>query len=231
MARVLLTRSFSFLALATLLFASSASADPIVVTSGQFVVPDDDADFFQFFGADGFVLGGLFSVLQSSPFLTCIPGCSAGTVVNLSTVAGGTSPFTRFTLGQATGAVIDGRVFLPPFGLRADSPRLVGTFRFDAPAVVVPPPVDAAASGVNLTGPFVFHGDVTGFAPEDATASVPLFHVDLVGQGTANLSLSFFGAEENQLFYTFSATPEPASLLLFVTGLAGLAAKRGRRRR
>src|SRR5436853_2942054 len=66
-----------------------ASADPLVVTSGNLSFPDFDVPSFVFAGTDFFLLG---SVINSSPGVTgigpleaCIRGCQAGTRIDLST--------------------------------------------------------------------------------------------------------------------------------------------------
>jgi hypothetical protein len=156
-------------------------ADPIVVTSGQFATAVNEPTFYQFFGADGSVLGGIFPLLATSPALICptVSGCAPGTTVNMTTVAGGDpTPF----LGLATGAIINGTEFVTPFGLAAAAPRLLGTLRFDAPTIVV-------ADGF---APFVFNGVVTAFARDDLDARTPLFQETLTGQGTARLSFEDF---------------------------------------
>jgi hypothetical protein len=74
---------------------------------------------------------------------------------------------------------------------------------------------------------------VTGFAATDVDARVPLFHVDLMGQGTANV----FALDDKGVFtqadleYTFAATPEPATVGLLGFGfivLVGRALQRMR---
>jgi hypothetical protein len=113
----LLTRSRRMLGLAALCSVTSVPrlwADPVTVTSGRFVVPWDDPTNFQFAGTDGLFLGGVFSLMASSPHRTCFQGCAPGTFVDMSAVAGGESPFMRFTLGTSTGAVINGTEFVTP---------------------------------------------------------------------------------------------------------------------
>lgn len=212
--------SLRVLVIATLCWASSVAsvrADPIVVTSGQFATAVNEPTFYQFFGADGFVLGGIFPLLATSPALICptVSGCAPGTTVNMTTVAGGDPmPF----LGLATGAIINGTEFVTPFGLAAAAPRLLGTLRFDAPTIAV-------ADGF---APFVFNGVVTAFAHDDLDARTPLFQETLTGQGTARLSFEDFdsnGALSGSFVtYTFAAapvtaTPEPSTLLLLATGV------------
>jgi PEP-CTERM motif-containing protein len=225
-----LIRSLRMLAIGALFATSSVtslSEEPIIVTSGQFQVGFDNPTFFRFFGTDGFTLSGIFIQTLSSPQQTCVPGCAPGAAVNMSAVAGGESAVTPFPLGFSTGAVINGTEFLRPFGLQAESPLLAGTLRFDAPVVVLP----------NFTAPFVFNGQVTGFAHDDLDARMPLFDVALVGQGTARLTFEdFFEGtfREPVATYTFAATPavpEPTTILLLGTGLAVVGLRRWRERR
>jgi PEP-CTERM motif len=233
MSRVLLSRSLRVFATAALCWVGSVAslrADPIVVTSGQFRTDVNEATFFQFFGADGFVLGGIFPLVATTPRLVCstFTGCAPGTIVNMSTVAGGESAETPFTLGLLTGAIINGTEFVRPFGTAGDTPRLAGTLRFDAPTIAV----------ADRFAPFVFNGVVSGFAHDDVEARVPLFQVALTGQGTARLSFEDFdnNADLSGSFvtYTFAAapaaTPEPTTLVLFGTAVAGLV-QRARRKR
>jgi PEP-CTERM motif-containing protein len=227
-----LTRPLRVLTIASLGWVSSVAsvrADSIVVTSGQFATAVNEPTGYQFFGADGFVLAGIFPLISRYPQLRCptVTGCAPGTVVNMSTVAGGEpTPF----LGLSTGAVINGTEFVTPFGLQADAPRLLGAFRFDAPVV--------AADGLTAaTAPFAFNGVVSAFAHDDLDARAPLFQLSLTGQGTARLGFENFdnnGALSGSFVtYTFAAapaaTPEPGTLLLFATGVAGVV-QRGQRK-
>jgi PEP-CTERM motif-containing protein len=222
------TTSRRVLIIATLCWASSVAslrADPIVIASGQFATAVNGPTFYQLFGTDGFVLGGIFPLLPSSPRLTCptVTGCAPGTIVNMSAVAGGDpTPF----LGLATGAVINGTEFVPPFGLRADAPRLIGEFVFDAPTITV----------ADRSAPFVFNGVVSGFAADDLDGLAPLFRATLTGQGIASLGFEDFdfnGAlSGSSVTYTFAAaTPEPSTLVLLGTGLVGLLQRARNRRR
>jgi PEP-CTERM motif len=245
----LLTRSRQVLCVVLLCSVSgvpSLWAEPVTVTSGLFVVAWDDPNFFHFSGTDGFFLNGGFFSMASSPQQTCMfgaPVCAPGTVVDMSAVAGGESSVTRFPLGTSARAVVNGVEFDTPF---PDAMRLAGTLRFDAPAIVLPP-VEPNQFGVKFTAPFVFNGQVTGFAADDLDARVPLFHAELVGQGTADLLLDAFfdsarfGLPPGGLYdapevrYNFAAapaaTPEPATLALLGTGFVGLVARARTKRR
>jgi hypothetical protein len=213
--------------------APTVWADPIEVTSGQMHVAWDDASSFALFGAEDFALTGLFVRVESSPQRACFSGCAPGTIVDLRGVVGGGA---GFTLGQSLTAHVNGVVYA-----RQDQHEswlnLVGTLVFDAPTAVVPP-MDGQTSGrIAVGAPFVFEGRVAGFARGDEHASEPIFDIVLRGQGIAELELTR-SAEGVYRFpeatYTFTAPdpiPEPATLMLFGSGVAMLHLRRTRRTR
>lgn len=215
-----------FLALFGISTAAPARAETITVTSGHATVAWDDPSWFQLF-ADGLVLGGIFTPVAASPQNICFSGCLAGTSVDMSAVFG--SAVTG-SLGYTNTAFVGGVVYGDPTNLMPVL-DLFGTLEFDAPSVVLPPISGLEPGAVHLTAPFMFRGHVTGFAA--GNHDVPLFEVDLDGSGTARLGLSVLPGDDRYRFpeatYAFDAAdpiPEPTTLVLFGSGVAGLFMRR-----
>jgi len=84
-------------------------------------------------------------------------------------------------------------------------------------------PLAIPAVGESMLAPFRMSGTFDGFAPGTGAR---VFHFDVTGSGTARVSRDFIGFD----FGTPGApTPEPASSLLLISGIA-IVARRVRRR-
>jgi hypothetical protein len=213
---------------ALLLSASAVRADPVTVrqiTGGHLVVMGAVNAVGEFsIGGDGFALQGrgIFETL----------GCPCQVGESVTFVA-----FYLGPLGPLSGTV-DGVTYS---GLFVGDPFLgipsVFSQRVTASIVI---PADAT-TGTQLSFPFMTFRDDRFVGYPDRTISNPVFAFFVSGSGTATVTLGtkftlpdgtpyFTGIE--QFDYRFdaapSATPEPASVLLMVTGAGAILARRFR---
>jgi hypothetical protein len=204
---------------------SIARADPIALTSGNLNIAWDDPSSFRVFGP-GFELSGLFVGVTNSPQRTCALGCLPGTVVNLSALAG-----DPFRLGTGMTAILNGVPLTDPLQPQTWL-SLTGSFVFDAGDIVLPPLTPLGTGPIRVTAPFIFHGQVSGARSADPLTTI--LSVDLTGQGTvqfrANPQLNgTFGTPEATYFFEeVSPVPEPGTILLVATGVAGVLSRRRR---
>lgn len=194
-------------------------ADPIVITSGHVTSEGkSSAAAFEITGEGLVAAGRTAGMVYIGPSLCA--GCAAGERIALDA--------RIFDVFEQARITLDGT---PLSGV-----ELAGAFHITAPSMVAP----QEDAPFTVSRPFGFSGTLFGYSASDPTQL--LFERTLTGRGTlhAAFDLSARHLDDPVLFdfrsirYDFEPTapiPEPATLLLVGSGIAGMAYRCRKRRR
>lgn len=202
--------------------AYEAHADTLTITGGFLTRPPEQVAPTYNFVAQDFNVSGQGNG-SGSHSLSC-GTCAVGSTANINVT------YTGMALGSGP-ATINGVSYSTLF--------YSGTIQFSSSGIIGPP-LDPTSSIITITSPFTMSGNLIGYLADPAISGpqIPIFSTLVNGQGIAMIQLIGSGMPGNprsvySVTYNFQGDPipEPATLLLLGSGLAGVAAKVKNRRK
>jgi hypothetical protein len=202
----------SGIVLISALAATAVFADPVTVMQGT-VIARMGGGSFSLTGNGFSFTGGVPQGFSASSLFECEP-CGPADRLPLDL-----NSFSSFHVegGAATFQ-----------GVTYPSTNLFGVFTFASPFNAFSS-ANITASGGSPQEPFTFSGELLDYLTGSNGVSTPIFYAQLSGSGVAHANFTAVGTGQfaaDAITYQFSApaavTPEPASLVLLASGLAGL---------